>query len=188
MTLLIAGLLLFTVAHLVPAAFADTRKQLVDTLGFNPYRGLFTLIIVISLALIVFGWKATTPENIYAPPLHGSPIVSAFIFVAFVLFVASQTKTNIRRLIRHPQMVAVLFWSLGHLLANGETRSVILFGGLGVWAIVEIVLCNRRDGTWEKPAPTGISTDAVTVAIAAVPFALILYFHQALFGVPAWTR
>ena len=188
MTLLIGGLLLFTAAHLFPAVCPGPRKQLVDKLSFNPYRGLFTLVIVASLVIIVFGWKASPPTGLYAAPLHGSPIISALVFVAFVLFVASQSKTNIRRYVRHPQMTAVLFWSTAHLLANGETRSAILFGGLGVWAIVEILLCSRRDGAWEKPAPTGISTDAVTVAIAAIAFALILYFHPALFGVPAWTR
>lgn len=188
MTLLIGGLLLFTVAHLFPAALPGPRRQLVDKLGSNPYRGLFTVVIVASLAIIVFGWKAAPPTGLYAAPLHGGPIISAFVFVAFVLFVASQSKSNIRRFVRHPQMTAVLFWSAAHLLANGETRSVILFGGLGIWAIVEILLCNRRDGAWQKPASTGISTDAVTVAIAAVAFALILYFHPVLFGVPAWTR
>lgn len=185
MTLLIGGLLLFTAVHLFPAACPGPRKQLVDKLGSNPYRGLFTLVIVASLAIIVFGWKATPPVNLYAALLHSGPIMSAFVFVAFVLFVASQSKTNIRRFVRHPQMTAVLFWSAAHLLANGETRSVLLFGGLGLWAIVEIVLCNRRDGTWQKPAPVAKSLDAVTLAIAAVGFALIWYFHQAIFGVPA---
>jgi len=184
MTLLIGGLLLFTVAHLFPAAFADPRKRLVDKLGFNPYRGLFTLIIVASLVIIVFGWRAAPPANLYIAPLHGGLIVSALVFVAFVLFVASQSKTNIRRFVRHPQMVAVLFWSAAHLLANGETRSVILFGGLGIWALVEVLLCNRRDGEWEKPAPVARSLDAVTLAIGAAGFALIWYFHQAIFGVP----
>lgn len=185
MTLLIGGLLLFTAVHLFPAACPGPRKQLVDKLGSNPYRGLFTLVIVASLAIIVFGWKATPPVNLYAALLHSGPIMSALVFVAFVLFVASQSKTNIRRFVRHPQMTAVLFWSAAHLLANGETRSVLLFGGLGLWAIVEIVLCNRRDGTWQKPAPVAKSLDAVTLAIAAVGFALIWYFHQAIFGVPA---
>ena len=185
MTLLIGGLLLFTVAHLFPGACPGPRKQLVDKLGSNPYRGLFTLVIVASLAIIVFGWKAAPPANLYAAPLHSGPIMSALVFVSFVLFVASQSKTNIRRFVRHPQMAAVLFWSAAHLLANGETRSVILFGGLGIWAIVEMLLCNRRDGTWQKPAPVAKSLDAVTLAIAAVGFALIWYFHQAIFGAPA---
>lgn len=187
MTLLIGGLLLFSAAHLYPSAMPSARQQMSEKLGSNPYRGLFSLAIVASLVLIVFGWKAAPQISIYTAPLRGSPIVSAFVFGAFVLFVASQSKTNIRRLVRHPQMIAVLLWSTGHLLANGESRSLALFGGLGVWAVLEILLCNRRDGTWEKPAPVDKSRDAITVVIGAVAFALILYFHQALFGVPAWT-
>jgi len=184
MTLLIGGLLLFAVAHLFPAACPGPRKQLIDKLGFNPYRGIFTLIIVASLVIIVFGWKAAPLASLYTAPLSGGPIISALVFVAFVLFVASQSKTNIRRFVRHPQMAAVLFWSAAHLLANGETRSVILFGVLGVWALVEIMLCNRRDGAWEKPVAVATSLDAVTLAIGAAGFALIWYFHQAIFGVP----
>jgi uncharacterized membrane protein len=184
MTLLIGGLLLFGAVHLFPSALPDTRKRMLDKLGSNPYRGLFSLAILGSLVLIVFGWKAALPTVVYAAPLQGGPFVSALVFIAFVLFVASQSRTNIRRYVRHPQMAATLVWAVAHLLVNGDSRSVILFGGLGVWAILEIFLCNRRDGAWEKPAPVARSLDAITVVIGAVGFALILYFHQTLFGVP----
>jgi uncharacterized membrane protein len=182
--MLIGGLLLFTVVHLFPAMMPQSRERLVAKLGFNPYRGLFSLVLVASLALIVFGWRTASPTGVYAPPLQPGPIVSALVFLAFVLFVASQSKTNIRRVVRHPQMSATLLWSVAHLLVNGDSRSVVLFGGLGIWAVIEIVLCNRRDGVWERPAPVARSMDAVTLAIGAVAFALIWYFHSALFGVP----
>ena len=42
---------------------------------------------------------------------------------------------NVKRLLRHPQLTGVALWGIGHLLANGESRSIILFGGLGAWAI-----------------------------------------------------
>lgn len=185
MTLLIGGLLLFAFAHLFPSAMPMARKRLMDKLGSNPYRGLFSLLIIASIVLIVFGWKAATPTSVYAAPLQASPVVSALVFVAFVLFVASQSKTNIRRLVRHPQMAATLVWSAAHLFVNGDSRSLVLFGGLGAWAIIEMILCNRRDGAWEKPAPVAKSLDAITVVIGAAGFALIWYFHQTLFGVPA---
>lgn len=185
MTLLICGLLLFSAAHLFPSAMPGTRKRMMEKLGFNPYRGLFSLIILGSLVMVVFGWKAASPTVVYVPPLQGGPVVSALVFVAFVLFVAAQSKTNIRRYVRHPQMSATLVWSVAHLLVNGGSRSVVLFGGLGLWAMLEIILCNRRDGAWEKPAPVARSLDAVTVVIGAAGFALIWYFHQSLFGVPA---
>jgi uncharacterized membrane protein len=81
-------------------------------------------------------------------------------------------------------MAATLLWSLAHLLANGDSRSIALFGGLGIWAIAEVVLCNRRDGAWEKPATVSRSLDVITLAIGAAGFALVWYFHAALFGVP----
>lgn len=185
MLLLIAGLLLFMIVHLFPSALADTRTTLVEKLGTNPYRGLFSVAIVAALALIVIGWKSATPTSVYLPPFGSEPMISALVFLAFVLFVAAQTRTNIRRYIRHPQMTAVLLWSIAHLLVNGDSRSVALFGGLGAWAVIEMLLCNRRDGTWKKPERASIVTDAVTVAIGAVGFVLIWNFHQALFGVSA---
>ena len=49
MSLLIAGLLLFTVVHLLPAVSPDLRGQLVEKLGENAYRGVFSIVIVASL-------------------------------------------------------------------------------------------------------------------------------------------
>lgn len=187
MLLLIAGLLLFTIVHLFPSALTESRTALVEKLGDKPYRGLFSVTIVASLILIVVGWKSATPTPVYLPPFGSEPILSALVFLAFVLFVAAQTRTNIRRYIRHPQMTAVLLWSTAHLLVNGDSRSVALFGGLGAWAVIEMLLCNRRDGTWKKPEPASIVTDAVTVAIGAAGFSLIWYFHGALFGVAVAT-
>lgn len=183
MTMLIGGLLLFSAVHLLPAAMPQMRERMVERLGSNPYRGLFSLIIVASLVLVVFGWKAASPAAVYAPPLQAGPLVSALVFLAFVLFVAAQSKTNVRRLVRHPQMAATLLWSVAHLLANGDSRSIALFGILGAWAIIEVILCNRRDGAWEKPEPVARSLDVVTLAIAAAGSALVWYFHTALFGV-----
>lgn len=183
MILLIAGLLLFTTVHLVPAAAPAARARLVEKLGENAYRGLFSVMIVASLVIIVFGWKAATPGSIYTPPLRGGAVISALVFFAFVLFVTSKARSNYRRFVRHPQMMAVILWSLAHLLVNGDSRAVALFGGLGIWAVFETVLINKRDGTWKKPDVVPFSADMIVAAIAAVAFAALFFLHKALFGV-----
>ena len=183
MALLIAGLLAFTLVHLLPAASPGTRDELAAKLGDNAYRGLFSAIILASLVLIVFGWKAATPTGVYAPPLSGGPLTSALIFFAFVLFVASKARSNYRRFVRHPQMMSVILWSVAHLLVNGDSRSVVLFGVLGIWAVLEIVLCNKRDGVWQKPDVVPFSADMIVAVIAGVAFAIFFYLHKALFGV-----
>ena len=177
MSLLIAGLLLFTIVHLVPAASPAARGR------EAPYRGLFSIVIVAALVLIVFGWKAATPTPVYAPPVGGGPAISALVFAAFVLFVTSKARSNYRRFVRHPQMIAVILWSVAHLLVNGDSRSVLLFGGLGIWAVFEIVLCNRRDGEWRKPNVVPFSADLIVAVIAAAAFGAVFFLHKALFGV-----
>ncbi len=47
------------------------RDAVANKLGKGPYRGLFSLLILTSLLLIVFGWKAATPSAVYSAPLAG---------------------------------------------------------------------------------------------------------------------
>ena len=183
MALLIAGMLLFTLVHLLPAASPRTRDNLAEKLGENAYRGLFSAVILVSLVVIVFGWKASSPATVYVPPFGGGPVISAVIFFAFVLFVTSKARTNYRRFVRHPQMAAVILWSVTHLLVTGDSRSVVLFGGLAVWAAAQIILCNKRDGEWQKPDVVPFSADMIVAIIAGVAFAIFFYLHKALFGV-----
>jgi uncharacterized membrane protein len=183
MSLLIAGVVFWSIAHLVPAAAPGFRADLAGKFGEGPYKGLFTVDIVIALALIIFGWKAATPAAIYVPPMFDSPVPTAFLIMAVLLFVASITPNNLKRYIRHPQMFAVIFWGIGHLLSNGDSRSVVLFGGFIAWAILEIIFINKRDGDWKKPESVGITKDIVTAVFTAAVFATLLYFHASLFGV-----
>jgi uncharacterized membrane protein len=185
MSLLIVGIVIWTLAHLFPSVLPGTRDGLVRKLGENPYRGLYSLVIIGALVLIVLGWKRAVPSTLYVPPFAASPMTSALILIGFILFFASQTPGNIKRFVRHPQMVGTVLWGVAHLLTNGNTRDVALFGGLTLWAIVEVLMCNRRDGKWQKPEPASIRFDVVPVVIGSVIFAAVLYFHGALFGVPA---
>lgn len=185
MSLLIIGIVIWSLTHLFPSVLPRTRDGLVSKLGENQYRGIFALLIIGSLVLIVLGWKQATPSALYAPPFAASPLTSALVLIGFILFFASQTPGNIKRFLRHPQMAGTLLWGAAHLLTNGDTRSVTLFGGLTLWAILEIVMCNRRDGKWRKPGPAAIKFDVIPVVIGSVVFAAVLYFHGALFGVPA---
>lgn len=185
MALLIAGIALWSLVHLYPAAMPANRARLVDRLGGTAYRGLFSLDIVIALILIVAGWRMTDVNPVYAPPLYGSPIVTALMFVSFLLFAGASAPGNIKRALRHPMLLGMLTWSVAHLLANGDNRSVVLFGGFGIWAVVSMLLINRRDGDWRRPAAVAASKDAMTIAATLVIFGLALYLHRFVIGVSA---
>jgi len=186
MSLLIAGVLTWSVAHLYKAAAPVSRGKIEQKIGPGPYRGLFSLVIVGSLVLIVVGWRMALPQAVYSPPMAAGPIVAVLVLLGLVLFFASNFNGNIKRFIRHPQMTGTILWGVAHLLVNGDSRSVTLFGGFTLWALLEIVLINRRDGQRQKPGPAAIKSDVVPIVIGSAVFAAVLYFHQALFGVAAF--
>jgi uncharacterized membrane protein len=105
------------------------------------------------------------------------------MLLAFFLFVASGQKTNVERLIRHPQLTSVIIWAGAHLLSRGDSRSLVLFGTLGVWALLEIPLISRRQGAWQRPAPAPLKAELKPLAIAVVVFLVVSALHPYLFGV-----
>jgi uncharacterized membrane protein len=182
---LILGVLLFAGTHLVPSLAAPARARFIEQRGEGPYKGLFSLALVVAIGLMVLGWRSSLPDGVYAPPAWSRWAANVLMVVSLLLFLASGVPTNLKRWIRHPQLTGVAVWGLAHLVANGDTHSLVLFGGLGAWAVLEIVLISRREGAWEKPAPLPITADLKPLVAAAVAFALLLYLHPWIAGVSA---
>ncbi len=188
MELLVAGVLLWSVVHLFPAGASGSRKALIARLGDGPYRGLFALLILSSLVCIVFGWRSTAPVAVYTPLPAMRPVTLTLMLLALILFVSSRAPTDIKRFIRHPQLTGVLTWAVAHLLSNGDGRSLVLFGGIGVWTIVEMIAINARDGAWRKPEPVGTLRSCVPVLIGAIAWVVLGFAHPWLAGVPVFVR
>lgn len=184
MMMLTAGVLLWIAVHLFPSVLPQARTGLIARLGEGPYKGLFALDLVIAILLMVFGWRSAMPEYWYAPPLAGMQTITfVLVLIAFVLMGAANAPTNLKRHIRHPMLTGVMVWAAAHLLANGDSRSVILFGGLGIWAAIEVITINRRDTEWGKPEAVAGSKDIVLVAIGAALTLLVAFFHEYLSGI-----
>lgn len=183
MTRLVLGVLLWSFMHFLPAVDAGLRKSLIAKLGENPYKGIFALLMALSVYLMISGWKATIPELVYAAPAWGRHGTALLVLIAFVLFSAPYPANNFKRILRHPQLTGLACWGIGHLLSNGELRSIVLFGGLAAWAVVEMLLINRRDGAWTRPDPAPVKNDILLVVAGIVIYAIFLFSHQWLFGV-----
>ena len=183
MIVLIAGILLWSVAHLFVAVAPYKRKKLMARMGVGPYKGCFALTIILSMVLIVIGWRSSRPELIYLLPAWVKYLTFVFSYVTFVLFVAAQVKTNIKRVLRHPQLTGLVFWSTGHLLVNGDSRSLVLFLGLLVWAKLQIIATNRRDGKRSRPDAVPVRNDLFTVIGGSIVFTIFLFAHPYITGV-----
>jgi len=188
MTRLAIGVLLWSLVHFVPSVAAGLKKSIVSRIGEYPYQGAFTVLLIVSLYLVISGWSSMTPiepdvlEPVYTVPEWGGHAAAVLVLIGFILFCAPYPPNNFKRIIRHPQLTGFAAWGIGHLLAVGTARAIVLFGGLTVWALLEILLINKRDGAWEKPGKAPLKYDVTLVVFAILVYLAFLYTHHLLFG------
>lgn len=190
MTYLILGLIIFFGAHLFSAFRSrEPGKDLKAKLGNGPYMGLYSLVSLAGFGLIVWGFGAARPAPIlYVPPTGLAHLNLALMLPAMILLVATYLPTGrIKKATKHPMLVAVKTWALGHLLANGELNSVLLFGSfLAYGVLARIALKKRGDNGPAKDAPVSALADIGAVVIGTALYAVILlWLHKVLFGVAA---
>lgn len=182
MIFLVLGVLIWSCAHLVPALELPLRAACIQRIGEGPYKGAFALSVVGSIVLMVVGWQSANPVGLYAPPSWGATFANLAMFVALFSFIGSNVPTNLKRVVRHPQLVGLAVWAFAHLLANGDVRSLVLFGGLGLWAVLEIASLNRRDGAWQKPEPLPLSAELKPLVATAVVYVALVFGHPYFAG------
>ncbi len=167
MEILLLGLFVWSFVHFIPSLAQPVKKAWISAMGDTGYKITFSLTVVLSLLLIVYGWRHSVPTHIYD-----------------LLFGAAKHPSIINSWVRHPQLTGLILWSTAHLLANGDSRSVTLFGCLGVWAILEIIFISRREGEWvKKPIPSG-PQQLKGIAISLVIFVVAAVIHPYIAGVP----
>jgi uncharacterized membrane protein len=183
MLLMLVGLLLFTATHLYLSLATADAERWRQKLSANGFKAVIAFKSAVGLVLIVFGWRSSQPEWLYTPGPALHSVGMALVAVAVYLFVVANRPSGIKRLLRHPQLTGVLLWCIGHLMLNGDSRSLLLFGWLGVWSVAEMLTINRRDGIWIKTAAPGFGTELITVIVAALVLGVLAYAHVWLAGV-----
>ena len=184
MILLTLGVVLFTLIHLYPCFAVAHRARLRDRLGVQRYKGLFSLLVFVAIACILAGWRSASPMPLYFLPAWGPALAMGLMPVALILLCAGQGANHFRRWLVHPQLMGALLWAGAHLTVNSEARSLVLFGGLGIWALVSIVWISVRD--WQqkpRPAASWQGTGICVGAGLALTALLIFWGHGWLTGI-----
>jgi uncharacterized membrane protein len=186
MTLLALGLLLFAVVHFIPSLAPSLKDSWYNRLGEGGYKGTFSLLLLTSFAMMIFGWRGAQATFIYQPPtaLHAPAL--GLMVVAFLVMGASTRNSRMRHFVRHPQLTGVALWGISHLLLNGDSRSVLLFAGMVLWAIIEMVAISRREGDWIKDEVPSWGAELVTLSIAAITVAVLVFIHPWISGMPVF--
>jgi uncharacterized membrane protein len=170
---LILGVALWSGSHLWKRLAPASRARAGD-----PGRGIVALGSTLGIVLMVLGYRWAEGPVWWGrtPALTG--INNLLVLVAFYLAAASGMMTRAMRWLRHPLLFAVILWAVAHLLVNGDLKSIILFGGLLVWAALEIVLINRAAPHWAKPAPAPIGKEVGAVVGGVVVYLAAGYIHS----------
>ncbi|WP_286758102.1 NnrU family protein [Ralstonia sp. RL] len=183
MTMLILGLVLFFGIHLLPVA-TPFRNRLFDTLGEGKYKGMFSLLSAIGLALIVLGYaRAPSQPQLFAPSATAIMLAPLAMVASFILLAAANMKTHIRRIVRHPMLIGVGLWAAVHLLANGEAKATILFGSFLAYAVIDLISAVARHAV--KSFTPVARQDAIAVVAGTALALLVMTFHRTLFGAAA---
>ena len=186
----ILGLVVFLGAH-VFVSMRNERAALVSRIGRGPYLGLFTLVSIVGLVLIGFGFARYHAEGlipVWHPPAWTRQIVVAAMWPASIAMVAAYIPGDIKRVLKHPMLVGVKIWAVAHLCANGDLGGMILFAAVLAWAVYDRITLKRRSDPGAPPIPLGgRRNDIIAIVVGTILYlALGFVFHPIVIGLPAF--
>jgi uncharacterized membrane protein len=153
---LIAATAAFLLSHFVTST--PLRAKLVGAMGEWPYRGLYSAVAFITLGWMIWAYGAAPREPLW---LGFKEIPRVLVPLAFVLIACGYWRNptmvgadkllksddparGIIRITRHPIMWGIMLWAGAHVLARGELRAVVFFGGFLLLAALGTILIDRR--------------------------------------------
>jgi len=179
MATLLAATALFLLTHFV--ASTPLRAMLVKAMGEWPYRGLYSLVAFATLAWMIFAYNAA-PRELLWPGLRFVPVVvMPFAFVLLTcgywrnptmvgadkLLKSEDPARGLIRITRHPIMWGLMLWAGAHVLARGDLKSAIFFGGFLLLAGLGTILMDSRKKSnpdWARFAAVTSNLPFVAVA------------------------
>jgi uncharacterized membrane protein len=180
MILLALGVALFALYHLT-LAVPQANDALRQRFG-KPYSAGFGLLSLIPLALIAVGWRMSGFVPVYDPPFWGTIATFILVLVGFVCLGIFLFRGRLRQHLRFPLAWAVVFWSVGHLFANGDRASLVLFGGMLIYALAHLGL-----GMANGIRPTTVvrqGHDVLSILIGIALYGIAAQSHALFTGVP----
>ena len=188
MTLLILGLVIFLGAHSVRIAADDWRNRTRVRLGEGAWMGAYSLLSVLGLALIVWGFGVARqePAVLWPKMLWARHPASLLTLLSFILIAAAYVRGNsIKARLHHPMVLGVKVWALAHLLANNTLADLVLFGSFVVWAVLCFRAARARDRAAGTVYPAGtLGRTLITVVAGSLAWAVFAFWaHGVLIGV-----
>ena len=217
-TELIAAFIFFIISHRFPIHSA-VRPVLVSHLGKRMFTWAYAIVSVLALYWIVraagrapyvelwpfAAWQTWCPAIamvfvcLIAAFAIGKPNPFSFGGAAHLPF--DPSNAGIVAVTRHPILVAIVLWALGHLFPNGDLAHVLIFGGFVVMGVMGMRALDRRKqrelgDDWQRMSDeTRVCSTSrwrraetwkeavVRVAAAALIYGILFWSHAVVIGV-----
>lgn len=182
------GLIVFFGLHYYTALRRRDGHAIADRLHRGLYMGLYSLLTGVGFVAMIWGYAMLKPGwvPLGAPPSWGRHVTMALMLPAMVLIVATYMPPVgfIKKAVKHPMLAAVKLWALGHLFANWDLASVILFGAFLVYGIVDRIAVKKRGDVGAASAKPNVLGDLLSIAVGLALYLLFIYeVHYMLIGV-----
>jgi len=177
---LFAAVVAFVGGHFL-LGWPSVRAALIEQLGLNRFRAIFSLAAIVALVWAVIAYGAAPHVPVWEPPLWTRWIPNIVMPFACILLVCGYSPFSptammaeedfedprlvrgILTVTRHPVMWGVGLWALAHLTVRGDAASILLFGGLAVLAFAGMakIDAKKRAEFGAKWAPFELSTSVI---------------------------
>jgi uncharacterized membrane protein len=174
---LIAGVALWAFSHLMKRLTPRLRAQMDARLGEHGGKGVVSVLSVLAIYLMVVGYRAADVVVLWNPPAFLTHLNNLLMVAAVILVNLGYSRGVLRTKLRHPMLGAVKIWALAHLLVNGDLASVVLFGGILAWAVVDMIWINKQTSAWVRPDAGPVRNDVIYLVASAFVFGVITYVH-----------
>jgi len=179
----IAVLVIATVAFLATHFVTSTplRPALVNAMGEWPYRGVYSLVAFVTLAWMIWAYVNAPRAPLWAAIREIPYVLMPLAFVLLAcgywrnptmvgadkLLQSTDPARGMIRITRHPIMWGIMLWAIAHILARGDLKSLVFFGGFLMLAAVGTLAMDwRKKANPDWPRFAGVTSHVPFVAIA----------------------
>ena len=177
--MLLVASIAFLATHFVTST--PLRPALVRAIGEWPYRGVYSLVALVTLGWMIWAYTQTPRELIFTGWRNAPYVVMPLAFILIAcgywrnptmvgadkLLKSEDPARGMIRITRHPLMWGIMLWAAAHIAARGDTKSLVFFGSLLLLAGVGTLLMDaRKKSNPDWPRFAAVTSHIPFVAIA----------------------
>lgn len=180
MAMLAILLFAFGLVHVVPS-LPGVKSRLLAMFG-KTYGAAYGIVSTLLLVGIIWSFRVADATPLYDPPDWGRFANFGLSLLGFICFGIFLFRGSWRNVLRYPMAIGVVLWATGHLLANGDDRTTLLFAGLAGFAVLHAVF--KASAGPFVPSDERAGHNLLSVLGGIAIYGVMTQLHYAVTGMP----